>query len=50
VEVLGGAIAGTTGIAATARGLRQATLDHGFRSTEELLYEPLLLTHNLILR
>src|ERR1035438_5874996 len=50
VEVLGGAIAGTTGIAATARGLRQATLDHGFRSTEELLYEPLLLTHDLILR
>jgi hypothetical protein len=50
VEVLGVAIAGTTGIAATARGLRQAALDHGLRSTEESLYEPFLLTHSLILR
>src|ERR1039458_7518436 len=50
VEVLGVAIAGTTGIAATARGLRQAALDHGLRSTEESLYEPPLLTYSLILR
>ena len=41
VEVLGVVIAGTTGIAATARGLRQAALDHGFRRTEESLDEPL---------
>ncbi len=50
MEVLGIAIAGTAGIAATARGLRQAALDHGFRSAKESLYESLLLTHSLILR
>jgi len=50
MEVLGVAIAGAPWIATTARGLRQATLDHGFGSTKESLYEPLLLTHSLILR
>ena len=51
VQASGIAIAYTTGITATARGLRQAALDHGFRSAEESLNKALLLlTHNLILR
>ena len=45
------ALAGTARIAATARGFRQAALDHGFRCAEKSLYQPLLLlTHNFIFR
>ena len=51
VQASGVSIAGTARIAATARGFRQAALDHGFRCAEKSLYQSLLLlTHSLILR
>jgi hypothetical protein len=51
VPAFGVLIAGTAGIAATARGFRQAALDHGFRCAEKSLDQPLLLlTHSLILQ
>jgi hypothetical protein len=50
MQALGIAPADAVWIAATARGLRQPALDHGFGGLEESLKEPLLPTHYLILR
>src|ERR1035438_9762296 len=50
MQALGIAPADAVWIAATARGLRQPALDHGFGGPEESLKEPLLPTHHLILR
>jgi hypothetical protein len=50
MQALSVAVADTAWIAATARGLREAALDHGFRCTDESLYQwLLLLKHRLIL-
>ena len=50
MQALGIALSDAVWIAATARGLRQPALDHGFSGLEESLKEPLLPTHYLILR
>jgi hypothetical protein len=50
VEALGIALADAVGIAAAARGLRQAALNHLFGGQEESLDELFLPTHRLILR
>jgi hypothetical protein len=50
MQALGIAPADAVGIAATARGFRQPTLDHVFGGLEESLDEPFLPTHHLLLR
>src|ERR1044071_9635501 len=51
VQLMGVSIADTSGIATTARGLREAALDHGFHGAQKSGDESLsLLTHSLILR
>jgi hypothetical protein len=49
VQALGVALADAVGIATTARGFRQATLDHVFDGLEELPDELFLPTHQILL-
>jgi hypothetical protein len=50
MQALGIASADAVGVAATAGGLRQPTLDHVFGGPEESLDELFLPTHHLLLR